>query len=757
MDDAIDGRQRLEDRLRLLEAAVTNTQDGVLISERVGPGSLDYRIVYANPAIARMTGYSTEELIGCSPRVLRAPATDQSALVKALAILGRGYATSLDVSCIRKDGSAVSFETRFAPVEGDDGAPPLVLSTHQEITGRRAEDARFRAMIRHAADVIGVIDVGGFLRYVSPSVEAILGRAADELVNTPVRSYFHPDDLEDARSLFAKIALEPGTHHQTELRVIHADGTYRTLAATVTNHLEDSFIRGIVINARDVTARRWTDAVLAGQTRILELVAEGAPMSETLELLAATVDRLAGNARAAVLVTADGKQLDWMAAPSLPAAFIDEVGPVPVSPAGGAAGTAAFAVEPAVVTDVHADARFEAMRAAGLRHGIRAAWAAPVTQRSTGRVLGAIALFDTKPGSPAEDHWELFRRFADLAGIAIGRAESSEALTRRALHDSLTELPNRTLFLDRLAQAIARLRREPATLAVLFLDIDRFKVVNDSLGHEAGDQLLQAVADRISGVLRPGDTAARFGGDEFTLLCEGLTGAEDAVAIAGRVADAIREPVLLGDTEVVVTTSVGIAMTTDHAVAGEALLRNADSAMYRAKERGRARFELFDEAMRQQAVARLDMENALRRAVERDQLRIVYQPEIDLRTGHIRGTEALLRWHHPELGVLKPDRFLALAEETGLILPIGAWAVEEACRRAARWWRMAPGSGNPEDEIWTPRLTMRVNLSARQLAHPDLVGLVGRALADSGLPPAALSLEITESALMEDAGAAVTT
>jgi diguanylate cyclase (GGDEF)-like protein len=329
---------------------------------------------------------------------------------------------------------------------------------------------------------------------------------------------------------------------------------------------------------------------------------------------------------------------------------------------------------------------------------------------------------------------------------AIERKRAEVALAHQALHDPLTGLPNRALFLDRLEQALARAQRSSVGIAVLFLDLDRFKVVNDSLGHEAGDRLLTDLANRLRDVVRPADTVARFGGDEFTILCD-VRGERDAVLIAERVAAAIEAPFTLNDNEAFLTASLGIALTTGREDArAEALIRDADAAMYRAKERGRSRYELFDLALRTRAVDRLEIENALHRALDRGEFRVFYQPAIDLRTGELMGVESLVRWQHPTRGLVGPDQFIALTEETGLIVALGSWVLREACRRWTHW---------EESGTATPR--MSVNLSTRQLAQPDLVDVVADVLGETGMDPARLSLEITESTVLEDTESALNT
>jgi len=333
--------------------------------------------------------------------------------------------------------------------------------------------------------------------------------------------------------------------------------------------------------------------------------------------------------------------------------------------------------------------------------------------------------------------------FACVTRDVSERRRRLQQLEHQALHDSVTGLPNRVLFVELLRQALLRLERRPNAVAVLFLDVDRFKIINDSLGHQAGDHALSALGDRLESVVRPEDTVARFGGDELVVLCENVTGASHAATIADRIAHAFRSPLILHHRELVITASIGVAITTDAATAPECLIADADAAMYRAKERGRGRVELFDTAMRSGA-DRLDNEVRLAQGLERGEFRLYFQPVIDLSQGAIVGYEALLRWEHPERGLLLPEEFIDLAEETGLILPLGKWVLQEACRD-----RML--HADAEDPC-----TISINVSFSQVAQPDLAEVVARTLSETGIPPSRLCLELTESVLMADTDKAVT-
>ena len=312
------------------------------------------------------------------------------------------------------------------------------------------------------------------------------------------------------------------------------------------------------------------------------------------------------------------------------------------------------------------------------------------------------------------------------------------------LHDDLTKLPNRTLFRDRLERALARSVRRRQSCAVLAIDVDRFKLVGTSLGPAAGDALLRDVAARLDQSVRPEDTVARTGGDEFMVLLETVDSPADALAVADRVTEGMAPPFRVADHEVFVSVSIGAALGRGGRDRPEDVLQNADVAVQRAKDGGGARCEVFRQEMNPHPLERIGLEAELRRAVEHGEFFLEYQPEVELDTGRIVGAEALLRWRHPERGVIEPSRFVPIAEETGLILPLGRWVLEEACERAASWWRMSPAGSGP--------LTLRLNLSPRQFQQPRmrLVDDVASALAGSGLDAESLSLEITELAVTQD-------
>ena len=614
-----------------------------------------------------------------------------------------------------------------------------VTERHEAEEARRTSEERFRSLVQRSYDVIAVCDTEGTIRYVTPSVELILGRKPEELIGTNGYEFAHPDDRADLMGSLARLLDGSSPQRAVEFRVQHMDGSLRCVELVPTDLVDDPAVGGIVLNVRDITERKRAEQELRLLQTLVLAINEAPDLGTALEVTVQQLCDVTGWACGAAWTPApDGSALElqrsWSRDDARLQAFREERQTLSFAPGVGLPGRAWASGEPALATHVPADD--ERARRAGLQVGV----AVPVLVERV--VVAVLELFNVSEGTDDRRVLGLVAAVASQLGAVIERKRAQERLTHQALHDPLTELPNRALLLDRLALALARLRRRPSSMAVLFADVDRFKVVNDSLGHDVGDRLLVALARRLRDVLRPGDTLARFGGDEFAVLCEDVPEG-DVFRIAERMMDALGEPFVVAGREVFVSVSVGIAVTHDPDQRPHALLRDADAAMYLAKDRGRARFEVFDEAMRDQSTERLLLENALRRAPQRGELRALYQPIVRLADGAMVACEALVRWVHPERGLLEAAQFVPLAEETGIIVPIGGWVLEEACRQAASW----PGDGTAP--------AVSVNLSARQLSRADLVDGVAQALTASGLDPDRLWLEITESVLMEDADTAV--
>ncbi|HEX8859654.1 MAG TPA: EAL domain-containing protein [Actinomycetes bacterium] len=734
----------MEERTKLAEI-VDHASDGIAALDPDGT------VTSWNPGFEGITGYRADEVIGTHglTRLRPRDLAGRRVRLERWANSREPLPTMLEVLDSRGERAWISCTYARVP---DGGGPPrrLVLTSRdvsKELELQRAQQAlkeraaRFQALVQNSSHMVVVLDATGGITYASPAFWRMLGNSEQAQAGQGLFELVHPDDLAELRQHFGEHLVGAGQTASYEFRCL-GEGGWRHLEALATNLLEDPAVRGVVLNTRDVTERAHAEALLAGQAAVLDLIARDAPLMETLSALARLVESEAEGGRCAILLLdPDGEVLTVAAAPSLVDTGLHEADGMVVGPRAGSSGTAVHRRAAVLVPDVATEPLWADTRQVALARGLRAAWAMPIITADSREVLGTVSIYFDRTRRPEQSDHRLLVAAAHLADIAIQRNQAQARLAHQAAHDALTGLPNRVFFLDRAAHALDRTKRSHTWVAVLFCDLDRFKFINDSLGHDAGDRLLGELARRLKEVVRPGDTVARFGGDEFTILCENIENESHALAIAERVGRVAATPFVLGDAEVFVTMSIGIALGTGPRARPAALIENADAAMYRAKARGGNRHEVFDHDMRARAKRRLALQSALHRAVERGEFQVVYQPLVRLATRRPVGAEALVRWRHPERGLVGPQEFISLAEETGLIVPIGTYVLREACLQAARWRGITPG-GEP--------MAIKVNLSARQFAHPNLVEVVAGILGDTGVDPASVFFEITESVLMED-------
>jgi diguanylate cyclase (GGDEF)-like protein/PAS domain S-box-containing protein len=670
----------------------------------------DGRILWTSPAVRRVLGYEPEELNGRLGSEICHP-DDYERVYKQFAdMVGDPASESLRVESRsrHKDGSWVWVES-IVHSKLEDPTVRGIVTNFRDISVRietehalRDSEARYRSVA--GASPIGIyeMDEVPVLCFVNERWQEITGFDADDALGRNWQSIIHPDD----RAVMAEQWAASGALGQPfrgMVRVVRPDGAVRwVMSATEPLFDEREMLTGHVGTLDDITER-------------LTAQRDTERLSDIVE---ATSDLVVISDRDSRLIYMNG------AARRFFGLAVD-------------ASLEAFDFKP--FTPQWSQERYANETRPALRdHGI---WSGEFAYFHDGFEVSVSALFLA--------HHDADGRIEFVSSVTRDISERKafeQRLEYQATHDPLTGLPNRTLFLDRLELALARRRRSNRPVAVLFCDVDHFKVVNDSLGHGAGDRLLVALAERLRDALRPGDTVARFGGDEFVILCDELASEHDAIAIAERANHAVHVPLTVESTEVFAAMSIGIAFANAD-TEPESMIRDADAAMYLAKERGRGRYEIYDERMRSTLVERLDIETALRRALHRHELRVVYQPTIDLESGLIVGVEALLRWEHPEKGPLVPSDFIDVAEETGLIVPIGMWVVEQACRQAQRWQAARP-DGEP--------IFVSANLSGRQLDTGALIDNVADILERTGLDPSLLGLEITESVVMRDPEASTT-
>jgi diguanylate cyclase (GGDEF)-like protein/PAS domain S-box-containing protein len=620
-----------------------------------------------------------------------------------------------------------------------------------------ASERRYRLLAESATDVVSLRDRSGRYCYVSPSVTALCGYRPEELVGRRPSEFVYPEDREHVEAPQARL-LAGEDVVEMQYRIVCRDGSLvwvRSIARALRDPASGE-VTEVRTSTRDVTEPREREAQLERTTAELKLrLRETAAIAHLGEhaLAEPDLDRFLADATSkvaeildvalcAVLVDdgAEGGALRMRAGTGWRAGAL---GRLIVPHADADCWLRRLGHAPVVFTDLPPGASWR--RLLGEHGAVSSMW---VVLADRYRPFGVLAVHTCVPRAFSDDDRMFLVAVANILRDAIARHRAEDAARHDALHDALTGLPNRRLLTDRLGHALARSARSGERHAVLFLDVDQFKLVNDSLGHDAGDRLLCLLGPQLRGAVRLGDTVARFGGDEFVALCEDIGDEQQAACIARRLTDAVRGSFDLGGREHVASASVGVAVTNGTCATPEDVLRDADTAMYRAKDRGRGRFELFDAGMRQRTLARLELENELRRALAHDELIVHYQPIHALDVDVPAMVEALVRWQHPKRGLLSPATFIAVAEETNLIVPLGDQVMHQACAQVARWRSTLPAARE---------LALSVNVSARQITQPGFVAEVARTLSQTGMPAHALCLEITEGVLMQDSSATAET
>lgn len=604
-------------------------------------------------------------------------------------------------------------------------------------------------MINHVPDYIYAKDTEG--RFLIANEVTVADNGLDSLQDLVGKTDFdlHPREFAQGFAEIERRVIETGEPiFGIEERAIVTKGRDRWLMTSkVPLRNQRGKIVGVVGVSRDITDRKGAERLLEGQARLLEMIAKGRPLDEFFTELILLIELLLPGIKGSVLLLSeDGRHLLHGAAPSLDEVYCAAIHGVEIGPNVGSCGTAAWRGEQVIVSDVLSDLLWEGYADLLRPCALRSCWSTPIVSRER-QVLGTFALYSGEVGVPGDRQQELIAMAAHLAGIAIERKRAEDRISFMAHHDALTGLPNRVLFEEQVAGMLEAIRGCDQWAVLAFLDLDNFKLINDSLGHTAGDELLKAVAERMRAAVRKSDVVVRVGGDEFIILLNGLPTEQEVVL--SRLEDiraAIATPVQLNDCSLQVTCSMGVACFPNQGRTVSELLANADMAMYRAKELGRNNLQVFSEEMAAKAHEKLQRQEELREAIAREEFVLHYQPQMSLESGRIFAAEALLRWRHPLRGMLSPATFVPLAEETGLIVPIGDWVLRTACRQCKAW----------QDAGLAP-LIISVNVSARQFRERNWAARVAAVLTETGLEARYLELELTESLIMQDVQGAIAT
>ncbi len=734
---------RLLDSEALAEGVLNASIDPIICLDDRG------RIIAFNPAAERTLGFQASQTLGRNFVEILVPPRFRAERAESLArFLATGQS---EFTNQRRESVAWCADETELPIEIVTIATRiesrLVLTLYlRDISALKRDQqilkemaARYRQLVERSPEAL-LVHRQGRLLLANKACQGLLGASHEsQLLGRDLFEFIRPDQHLRVRQRMAlKTASEPFTPTFQEQIWLRMDGSEATVEVAGTRvDYEGEVAHQLVL--RDVTDRRRAEDIQKRQNSVLSLIAGEAPLSDIMLQLIALLEAQSSRTRASVmLLSPDGEQLERCTAPSMPAAFCLAIDPLPVGPTSAVCGTAAFRGEPVIVRDVSADPLTESFAefAADFAIGGLASW--PIMGKR-GQILGTFALYYREPSEPNEMEMALIALATDLAGIAIESRLADERIRYLAHYDELTGLPNRFLFKLLLENGLAKARRQDRRLATLFLDLDRFKNINDTFGHGMGDDVLREVGARFRACLRQSDQIARMGGDEFFILLEDIEQVGEITDVARRILEVAARPFFVKGEECQLSASIGIAVFPEDGDDGDTLLKNADIAMYRAKGQGKNTYQFYAASKNIHSVQRMSLESRLRRAVESKEFVLHYQPRVDLQSGQIKGVEALVRWQHPERGLLLPAEFISIAEETGLIVPLGRNILEMAVHDAQRF-----------QAVLGRILRTAVNLSMRQLDQTDFVDEMGELLRTSALDPSSLELELTESMLIHN-------
>ena len=639
-------------------------------------------------------------------------------------------------------------EIRRLPMYDNNGELIGVLGIGHNITACRESqeklqnsEERFSLAIRGANDGLWDWNLETNEVYYSPRWKSMLGYKNDELINdfNAWQNLVHPDDKDMVLSVVQDYLVGKADSLNVEMRMQHKAGHdvfVLSRAFLVHRDFDGKAVR-LVGTHVDITARKKAEAFDDKNAEILEMIATGKPASEIYPEIALMYEGRHPGMRCSMLELQDG-QLMHGGAPSLPKEYCDAVHGLKNGPNVGSCGTSTYTGKRVLVENIETDPKWADIKHVALPHGMRCCWSEPI-KSSSGVVLGAFGMYYDYPALPNEEESNDLRSAARLAGIVMERDHAQKRIRELAYIDDLTGLASRAHFYQNLETSIKRSDRNTSRLGLLYIDLDNFKSVNDSLGHDVGDLLLKEIAKRLQEVTRTVDFVARLSGDEFCILVNDVDDDYATAHVAQRCLEMISKPVELSARKFTPACSIGIAHYPNDGQDLSTLIKAADTSLYAAKERGRNQYAFYKPELTQKAEYRFRVEQNLREAIERQQLSLVYQPQVQILTGNIIGVEALSRWNHPRLGQVSPVEFIATAERIGMIKPLTEWALKTACNQAVAWKKAG-----------LPAIRMAVNISPVHFLDKDFVSLIKRVIAETGMVPSELELEVTESVVQTE-------
>ncbi|MEW8077904.1 MAG: EAL domain-containing protein [Candidatus Thiodiazotropha endolucinida] len=572
--------------------------------------------------------------------------------------------------------------------------------------------------------------------YYSRQWKSMLGYEEGELAHhlDTWASLVHPDDKDRVLKTVEDHLSGNADSFEVEMRMRHKDGHEIVVLsrAFLVNRTSDGKAMRLVGTHVDITERKKTESYLAKNAEILEMIATGKPAPMIYDQIALMYEGRHPGMRCSMLELEDGKLLHG-GAPSLPKEYCDAVHGLEYGPSVGSCGTSTYSGHRVLVENIETDPKWAKIKHIALPHGMRCCWSEPI-KNSSGKVLGAFGMYYNHPALPNDEELEDLKSAARLAGIVMERDQAQKRIRELAYKDELTGLASRVRFYQQLEESIKLSDRSGRRFALLYVDLDDFKGVNDSLGHDAGDLLLKDIAKCLKSVSREIDFVARLSGDEFCIIVKDVDDDYAAAHVAQRCLDMISEPIELSARKFTPSCSIGIAHYPDDGEDLSTMLKAADTSLYSAKEHGKNQYAFYRPELTHRAEHRFRVEQALREAVEKQQLSLVYQPQIMMQTGEIIGVEALSRWNHPQLGQVPPTEFIATAERIGMIKPLTEWVLRTACNHAVACRKAG-----------LPAVRMAVNISPNHFLDKDFVSLINRVIEETGMIPTELELEVTEN------------